>query len=610
MTNETDLLLEPSQSFEKVYKERFETAAKELLDALVKKSGIDEEENRKTAKAHRDKKAEADKVGKKLRGLGALRTLLIILAVLGVIVAIGAFYMAEIAVGAVSLVVAVGAVLLIFLVIKKKRKALQEIKEKLDAEAQLLYDKAWAQMQPLLTIFDNNMTYDLIRKTLPTLVIDDTFDNRRYDYMEGKYGLPDNPGDEDSTLGVLSGEIIGNPFLFEKIFRHKMGMQTYEGTKVIHWTTYSRDSKGHTVAHHHTQTLHAHVRKPKPFYSTLTRLVYGNDAAPDLSFLHERTHCEKLNEKQLESTVKKNMKEIRKKAKENMSSGFTEMGNEAFDALFGATDRDNEVQFRLLFTPLAQQNMLDLMKGGSPYGDDFNFAKRKCLNYIISEHAQTWDIDTDCDRYNSYDIDITRKTFTEYNQTYFRSFFFDMAPLLSVPLYQQNKPREYIYHETYNRNYTTREAEILANKLGYKNLAHPASATPAILKTTITNRRGEVDTLRVTAYSYRAVRRVDYVTVHGRDGRFHQVPVYWYEYFPLSRESEMEISHLDMTEKQYDGSRFAQAAAPNAFYHKLYATLGPELGLTDDNPNAADDADVGDIIESSLDEFDDDIQEE
>ena len=55
------------------------------------------------------------------------------------------------------------------------------------------------------------------------------------------------------------------------------------------------------------------------------------------------------------------------------STNFTEMGNAKFDALFGAVDRNNEVEFRVLFTPLAQKNMLDLLTDKNHYGDDFYF---------------------------------------------------------------------------------------------------------------------------------------------------------------------------------------------------------------------------------------------
>lgn len=54
------------------------------------------------------------------------------------------------------------------------------------------------------------------------------------------------------------------------------------------------------------------------------------------------------------------------------------MGDAEFDVLWGATDRDHEVEFRLLFTPLAKKQLLDLMKDKEiAYGDNFNFFKRK-----------------------------------------------------------------------------------------------------------------------------------------------------------------------------------------------------------------------------------------
>jgi hypothetical protein len=50
---------------------------------------------------------------------------------------------------------------------------------------------------------------------------------------------------------------------------------------------------------------------------------------------------------------------------------FTKLGNDEFEAFFGADDRDNEVEYRLLFTPLAILNEMDLIKNPAPFGDDF-----------------------------------------------------------------------------------------------------------------------------------------------------------------------------------------------------------------------------------------------
>ena len=98
-------------------------------------------------------------------------------------------------------------------------------------------------------------------------------------------------------------------------------MQTYTGSLTISWTTTYTDSEGHRHTQHHTQTLHASVDKPMPDYSEYTRLIYGNDAAPDLVFSHSPSHAEKLNEKQLERRVKSGAKEIQKLQKEQIKAG-------------------------------------------------------------------------------------------------------------------------------------------------------------------------------------------------------------------------------------------------------------------------------------------------
>lgn len=49
---------------------------------------------------------------------------------------------------------------------------------------------------------------------------------------------------------------------------------------------------------------------------------------------------------------------------------FTPLANTKFEVMFKAYDRNNEVQYRLLFTPLAQQNMLEILTGKAGFGDD------------------------------------------------------------------------------------------------------------------------------------------------------------------------------------------------------------------------------------------------
>ena len=66
---------------------------------------------------------------------------------------------------------------------------------------------------------------------------------------------------------------------------------------------------------------------------------------------------------------------LERKSEDALEDGgnFQALANEEFDAQFNALDRNNEVEFRVLFTPLAQSNYKDIFEN-SPYGDDFLFS--------------------------------------------------------------------------------------------------------------------------------------------------------------------------------------------------------------------------------------------
>ncbi len=555
-----DALLEPLKAYKELYEKQFDENAKNYFDGLVKQSGIDVAQNRKTVKEHKTELANIAAIENKLSSVKTLRGFLIFLAVAGIIMLAVGIYLLVIGntvTGAVLLsvgaVAAIASIAVICALLNPVIKKNEEQKLKHEAKAKDLLARGWQQMRALNDLFESNTTKHLIESTVPLLKLDDNFDMRRYDYLNGKYGFGENTDQNRSTIAVLSGEILGNPFVVDRELVCDMGTCDYTGTLVIHWTTTYTDSNGKTQTRHHTQTLVATVTKPKPYYSEQTRLIYGNDAAPDLCFTHEPSHAEDHSEKSLENKVKKGSKKIRKLQQKSMQNGgasFTEMGNEEFDVLFGALDRNNDVQFRLLFTPLAQKNMLELMKDDYAFGDDFYFAKRKCLNFVSSEHSREWDLETYYKRYQSYDVDAAFSEFTNFNRNYFKSLYFELAPLLCIPLYQQHKPKEYIYRQNYKRNYTSYEAEYAANKIGQGAFMPPRAATSAILKTRLIGKDGESDKVTVTAYSYRAENRVDYVAKLGGDGMIHHVPVHWVEYIPISSNSVIGLKQIELSDKE------------------------------------------------------------
>ena len=283
--------------------------------------------------------------------------------------------------------------------------------------------------------------------------------------------------------------------------------------------------------------------KPKPFYSFNTFLAFGNQAAPDLNFSRENCHFERLSEKALERKIKRGENKLQRQASKAMKNGgqFQEMANSEFDVLFGANDRDHEVQVRLMYTHLAQRNTVDLIKDKKYYGDDFDFTKMGKFNVIMSEHAQNWNINTSADNYKSYDIDLARSKFINFNNEFFKSVFFDFAPLLSIPAYLEEPCAILEENLNYRSNFTRYEHEVMANQADYYQLVHKDSRTEAILKTEFIKAESTADIIGITAYSYETYDRVDFIPVLGGDGRIHAVPVPWIEYLPVMKTTRARI---------------------------------------------------------------------
>lgn len=572
----SDTILEFAQSYHTVYKGKFSENACKLFDQLVAASGVDVAQNKRSANEYRAAQKAVDDLEKKTSGLKVAKGFTIFGIVLAAIAILGAFVLLmdnpdETVVGTaitvilVAIAVLVALILLLSLNINKKLKHFNQLLEQKRAHARKLYQTCLDQLAPLFAQYKIQHTFELCQQTLPEITFDKNFSVGRYYQLHRNYGFQENLADNESTLGIFSGEILGNPFVEERRLIQSMGTHTYTGSLTIHWTSVQRDSKGNIRTVHHTQTLHASVTKPKPYYHQKTTLIYGNDAAPDLSFSHEPTHAEQWSENEYKRKIRKGSRQIEKMAEKSLLNGgnFTEFGNEEFDVIFNATERDHEVQFRLLFTPLAQKNLMFLMRNPHPYGDDFYFVKRKKLNYVSSEHGQVWNFDPDVARYVSYDVELCKKLFLDYNNDFFCNIYHELAPLMSIPLYQQHKAQEFIYDRPYTRNFTSFEAECLANTMNKMSIAPDDCQTEVILKTRLIAKEEGADKLLLTAHGFTTIEHVDYISVLGGDGYFHSVPVHWLEYIPIERETYIEMRESE--EKQSQSTKI--------FKHGLLAQL-------------------------------------
>ena len=553
-------ILEPIDLYNRQFKEKFEKNTLDYFDKLVKESNVDVEKNKACVKKYKAAVNECNNLKSKNKKNNALKWLFIILILVAVAVAVIAAmgYFSKNKGIMIGLPIGLGALSVIFLVFAikfgKAAKALKPIISKKEIEVNNSLNECYDTLKSLNQKYDWNIPSDLMEMTTPLIDLDHSFDVNKFCYLREKFGFEDNNDKNCSTNYVKSGNINGNPFVLLNTYNTDMVDKTYTGTLTIHWTTtVNENGKIRTV--HHSETLVAQTTHKAPIYYYDTRLVFGSEAADKLSFSREPHVKKKLEGNELIKFEKSTEKELQKLSEQSIKKGgnFTSLGNSKFEGMFHAYDRDNEQQFRLMFTPLAQQNMCKLLEE-SPYGDDFHFIKRKCLNYIFSKHSQDINYDITPQMFYDYDIENARKKFLEINQTFFKGLFFDLAPILSIPLYQQMKTHEYIYNIPYEAYHTKYEQEALANRFDKKLLMDPLSKTDAIIKCDFQSKDESVDYIDIHAYSYNTIRRVDYVSKLGGDGRLHQVPVEWFEYIPLEKVSKMSLCDENTTREKFNNS--------------------------------------------------------
>ena len=511
-------LLEPELLYTRELKDKHHENVVKYFDKLVEKSKIDVEANKSTCNKYYKECENLENLQKKLRKLKALQVLFIFLCLL-----------------------IVGIFLLIF-VYKPRRKILDEEIAKQETKVKKLLDEAWSQMAPLNRLFESSIPSKIMETTTPLIDMDRIFDVKKYELLRDKYGMWDNSDENSSTLDLQSGNILGNPFVIFKDVNKRMVMQRYEGTLMISY--YRGYGKDRTLVH---ETLHAHIERPKPVYSKETYLVYGNEAANHLTFSRTPSCINSLkDEKEIDKYVRRHEKDLTKLAEKSMKKGgnYTPLGNSEFELFFGGLDRNNEVEYRLLFTPLAQKSMLQVLKSKIGFGDDFTFLKENGLNVITSAHSQGTALFVDIEAFKGFDFEKVKDFFIDYNDHYFKCLFFDFAPLLSIPLYQQHKAHEYIYKNNVGSNFTCFSHEVLANKFSDSTFRPANGKTDLILKTSIERKEGETDVVKVTSHSHNMINRTELVPVFGGDGHTHMVPVNWIEYVPVQAEGEFSVSDL------------------------------------------------------------------
>ncbi len=548
-----DDIYEPLERYRDELKDAFLKNAEEAFADIEQKSAVDKAANKETCRKIGYFNELINNNNNTLCGFRWLKGLLI--AAVAVLFLLPFFsYTVQANIWMIVLFIVLGIALLVlaFTAVQNKIKQIKATVSAFEAKRQTLVQEAQTQMKSLNALFSWDIPTKLIEKTVPNIHFDPYFNAARVKQLSEEFGYAGTLNQDASVLFAHSGEIKGNPFVIATTRNFHWGLKTYTGFLTISWTEEVTDSEGHSHSVTRTQTLTASVTKPCPQYDDKTFLMYANEAAPDLSFSREPEGlAEDAPFVDLRKKIKrKNLERFSRKL--NDKSNYTMMANQDFEVKFSTKDRDNEVQYRLLFTPVAQKALLTLMQDKRyGYGDDFTIVKTKKINVVYPKHLQNFDLNTDPEKWMDYSFDVVKQRFLRVNLEYFRAVYFAFAPLLSIPLYQQTRTRKEIYGSDLIGDSSFWEWESIANFKGEACFMHPKCVTPNILKTDLLrNSEDGTKEIAVNAYGFSGTNLTDYIPVYGGDGDIHYVPVHWVQYDPVNRRSTMSIKECPDADKE------------------------------------------------------------
>ena len=538
----------------------------EAFEKLVRDSGVDQEANAALVKKIRKREKQIDALNSTLSKWKFLRGIFILLILAGAAgTTLAGFQLADDPLIDHKLPPWVlpacigGIILFLILIIKGLNPKIRAFESSLKEQQEILLqeqDEAWAQMASLIRLFQWDTVSRIVMKTLPIVKIDQYFANVRMDQLIRYFHWDPGSDRTNSILCCQSGTLNGNPWVLAERLKQVWGTKTYHGSITISWeerVTYT-DSNGKNQSRWETryQTLTASVEKPEPQYKKVKFMLFGNEAAPELTFSREPNSLSSLGKGFFDRMrMKSAIKALEKKSRD-LDSGFMITDNREFDACFNAVDRNNEQQFRLLFTVLAQQEMLTLLRDQKEgFGDDFTFIKRNMINCLYSDHLDRSDFSGDPAKFYHYEFAEIRRIFHDYSCAFFRNLYFTMAPLFCIPLYQQHRNFPDIYQGIIDHGEPAEfEYESLVNSMEEKIFRPEQAITQCVLKPTVTVRDGSAAQLSVTAYAFRGENRTDYVSVYGGDRKWHQVPVHWIEYLPVSRQRNLSVCEAGTSDRE------------------------------------------------------------
>lgn len=281
-------------------------------------------------------------------------------------------------------------------------------------DADLIKEKdAKDKLDDQLSVFTKKLSYDLMFKKIIEPLWKDVKLDVYQDVASFKSWLPlmDKILQQDSCFTeLLSGNIFENPFMIYNYKIQTWYMHVYTGSIAVSYTT--RDSQGRSVTH--TEIVTASETLPAPQWSVGTELAYLFDKPSKLCFSNNAS--------------KRTLKKLVKKNKQ------AEMDNREFDKIFPST-RSDEKDFRVVFTPLAQENYINLFKK-----QRYNVSKDEDVT-LVSLDNRPLILDTTDNEANNYDVTTWKEQYVKWVNNFVHSIGILSLPIANIPLYTQFKTK-------------------------------------------------------------------------------------------------------------------------------------------------------------------------
>ena len=562
-----DDLLNPLQKYNDVLKQKFAQETETYFDELVKESGIDvakateigkkaynaeREWNRYTRLYTKARKNWMIGLGSVLLGIALAVALIFgIFQFTGLLDENGDFgffhpYIMYIYIGAGALVVIAIALFIARSVIAKNaKKRYQPLIDKYGKEFKDYKEQGYTIMNPLNDLYDYDIQTTLLNRVTPLIDVDYHVDMARIEALGQKFKMGFSLGAANSIVHTRTGAILNNPFVQYSVKSCHMINETYTGSlTIVYQKKYT--SNGKTYYMPVTQVLRASCTAPKATYRTSTVFAYGNEAAANLSFSRNKVlldHYNKIknDERALNKEIDQEYNKLSKQV-EKGKLGITLMANREFEMTFGAINRNNDVEFRLLFTPIAQRSIVDLIK----HGHDFSFTKRGMMNYM---YAYGYSNEIPPYHFYHYDFNQAKRRFLDSNNNFFSAFYFQFAPVLAIPMYQQYPSHKYEYKGILTNHYLELIIEMIANTYPAATFL-PNSQTEILVQCENIEVDYNVIRCQIHAYGHLIVPHVSYFPRKGGDGKIYQVPVHWKEYVPIEDVKPLTIIETFLTKRE------------------------------------------------------------